>query len=110
VTRFTKRFSYISFLVISFFLGWYTSNLFENGEYDNIEIAKTIRKPLAKYSIEELSKTKMESGVFEIKGGNIFNFTFSPDLGKTTKTTTGQINIPEGTGEFPLVVKKQSTR
>ena len=104
MSKFTRRFVYFSFLIIFFFGGWYLSDFFTTDKYDDIEIAKTLRRPLDKYSIDNLSKTKIEPGNIEIKNNNLFKFTFSPDLGKSTKTTTGQIRVPSGEGEFPIIV------
>lgn len=103
MSKFTRKFAYFSFLIIAFFGGWFLSDFFTTDKYDDIEIAKTIRRPLDKYSIEKLSEGEIEPGKIEVKNG-LFNFTFSPDLGKTSKTTTGQIKIPDETGKLPLVV------
>lgn len=72
------------------------------------------KKPLEKYTIENLSKAKVPEGKFEVKetldkqasyNSYLFNFSFDPTLtGKVTKKTSGQINIPNEKGPYPLVV------
>ncbi|MDP1710261.1 MAG: hypothetical protein Q8L28_01465, partial [bacterium] len=76
-------------------------------------------RPLEKYSFENLSQTYHQE-VGPLDGGKIeigkviaenvdftsyeFSMEFSPDLSKNLKKVTGLINIPKGTGTFPLIV------
>lgn len=71
-------------------------------------------RPLDKYTIENLAKATVPKGKFEIKetldkqakyNSYLFDFSFDPTLtGKVTRRTSGQINIPNKNGPFPLIV------
>ncbi len=71
-------------------------------------------KPLEKYSIENLSNTKIPPGEFIIGDiieskenfkSYLFTLTFDPSLSnKEKKVVSGQINIPSKEGSFPLIV------
>jgi dienelactone hydrolase len=79
------------------------------------EIQKTTQKPLEKYEVESLSKTKINPGEIHIDkqvkdeakySSYLFSLTFDPSLdSKTTKKTTGQINIPKSSNpSLPLII------
>lgn len=71
-------------------------------------------KPLDKYTIDNLSKASVPEGNLDIKetldkqtsyNSYLFSFSFDPTLtGKETRKTSGQINIPNQQGPFPLIV------
>lgn len=94
--------------------GWCLNVLHQNSSIEPTIIDPVIPKPLEKYTIENLSNTLFEKG--EIILGDIieeednytsyfFSFSFKPNpTSKNTKTTTGQINIPNGDGTFPVIV------
>jgi len=83
---------------------------------DLINLSKEVVKSLDKYTIENLAVVEINAGNIEIKDiiseeedftSYIFILEFNPNLdGKTLKITTGQLNIPSGSGveKFPLVV------
>lgn len=68
---------------------------------------------LNQYSIEKLSENSYKEGVFEsIESSNdeniiskIFSFEFNPDPGsRSTKKTTGLVNIPVKEGVYPMIL------
>src|SRR5690554_2691601 len=70
--------------------------------------------PFAKYSVEGLSKADIKPGKFTIVetleendefNAYKFEFEFDPEInGGTSKVTTGQINVPNNGGSYPLVL------
>lgn len=70
--------------------------------------------PFSKYSVPGLSKANIQPGEIEIietiseeekYTSYKFRLTFDPEIsGSNTKSTTGQLNIPNEGGPFPLVV------
>lgn len=103
MNKITKSLVIILVIVSSFSLGWALKDYFETRAEPTI--LKTIRKPLEKYSIENLSNTNIQEGKLNVLGNSLFEFEFSPDLsGKRLKKTTGQINIPEDSGKFPIIL------
>lgn len=86
----------IALLLIS--LGWWGSDMYKNYLNKDLSLPNWNKsKPLEKYTIENLSKTEFKSSEIKINE-NIFDFQVEG------KRVTGLINIPEGTGSFPLVV------
>ena len=71
-------------------------------------------RPLDKYTIENLGKSDIPIGKIEVGDildkqtaytSYLFNLEFSPNLnGNETKKTTGQLNLPNSQGTFPLVI------
>jgi len=94
---------YILVIVSSFSLGFITNEGINSGK--SFSLSLIIRKPLEKYSIENLINTKIPEGKITKLNKSTFEFEFSPDLsGKRLKKTTGQILTPEGEGKFPIVI------
>lgn len=111
-----KYWGLILVATIFLFIGWFLNNL-TRGRSGQISITgpvERITKPLEKYTIENLSNTKIDKGKIKIVKiideessftSYLFSFEFNPDpKNKKTKKTTGQINVPAGSGKFPLVV------
>jgi dienelactone hydrolase len=101
--------------LISFIAGWSLKKYQQPSEFTETFISQRAPDlPLEKYAIEKLSRTKILTGKLEIEdiikendkhSSHLFNFEFNPDLkGKSLKKTTGQINIPNGEGPFPLII------
>lgn len=96
---------------IFFLLGLYLGKIGKTGFPSNPIIKNT---SLDKYTIENLSKASVPQGKFEIKNtldkqakynSYLFDFSFDPTLtGKVSRKTSGQINIPNKEGTFPLVI------
>lgn len=91
-----KQLSFYLFGILIFVsIGWFANTAFHlpGG------VAKKIIKyyPLEKYSIENLSKTEFKPSEIKVDG-NLFEFNVDE------KKATGQINIPEGKGPFPIIV------
>jgi len=105
-------FYYLSIAAIFFLIGWFGNNAYRLPEKP--DPAPQIKPtPLLKYSIENLSKAEFKSS--EIVVGNIikdtasyssyeFTMKFSPDFSGNLKKTSGMINIPKGSGPFPVIV------
>lgn len=102
-----KRVLIFLLIIISFWSGWFLRGFYKNSEAEieiNNESIKANVKPLDRYTIENLSRTNIDNGNFEIKeniketddfNSYLFTYEFNPNLdGKTLKKTTGQINIP----------------
>lgn len=108
-----KRTLTILIIILSFVAGWVAKDhLGTNSAIDKITPIIN-RRPLEEYSIENLAKNSIPPGEIKIIEtldeeeeftSYLFSFEFVPDLVGDTKTTTGQINIPEGEGPFPLVI------
>jgi len=89
-------------IISSIIIGWKFAANDNTTSFDTIETA--IKRPLDKYTIENLSKADIKPGNIEVEE-TLFSFEFNPNLdGKTKKITTGQINLPSGNGPFPVVV------
>lgn len=102
--------------------GWWLRSYTEKvtGDEDPIaEVITNLEKPLEKYSIDNLKRGVTMPGLIKIKSiineeekytSYLFEFVFSPDLSGKTKSTTGQINIPndlEGSSpykNYPVVL------
>jgi len=97
------KFLFLILLIISsIIIGWKFAANDNTTSFDTIETA--IKRPLDKYTIENLSKADIKPGNIEVEE-TLFSFEFNPNLdGKTKKITTGQINLPSGNGPFPVVV------
>lgn len=108
-----KSIYYLLIAIIFGSIGWFANTAYHLPRTSNNPIAQVRPTPLAKYTIENLSKAEFKPA--EIKIGKIlktdskftsyqFSMTFSPDFSENLKTTSGLINIPEGKGKFPIVV------
>lgn len=108
-----KKIYYLLIPIIFILIGWFANTAYHLPKSSNNPISQVKSYPLEKYSIENLANTKFDEGNIEI--GDVlkedknftsykFSFKFSPDLGKSIKTTTGLINVPKEDGTFPLIV------
>lgn len=109
-----KNYFYYIFLAIVFILvGWFANTLYRMPKGSN-PIAQVKPTPLLKYTIENLSKAKVIPVQIQI-GDKIkdypkftsykFYINFDPTLTNgPTKKVSGLINVPNGTGPFPLIV------
>src|SRR4030043_1028453 len=114
------RFIFIIFVFLTGILfANYLKTFYPNIKSPITKTAEKVEKPLEKYTIENLQKSNIKEGKFEISQilkeeekyrSYIFSFAFNPDLDtKKTKITTGQINIPiEGLQSskttFPIII------
>lgn len=114
--KWLRTLNYILIPVIFTLIGWFGHTLYllpkdSNKLTETISLVKPT--PLLKYTVENLSKTNFE--VSEIKIGDIleetdeytkykYSMEFNPDLSESTKTVSGVINIPKGSGPFPIIV------
>src|SRR3989344_1034076 len=99
----------ISFVILGWWLG-------KSGGPEKTQSPISIIKPrpLDKYTIENLGKSDIPIGKIEVGDildkqtaytSYLFNLEFSPNLnGNETKKTTGQLNLPNSQGTFPLVI------
>jgi hypothetical protein len=115
-----KKLLLLTAIIASFILGFVLRGILKNmPQNDNIKQPEQIvptPKPLEVYTINNLSKTKIEPGILEIGDllednesyqSFIFHFTFNPNPEKSeTKTTTGQINIPknDNSKNYPVII------
>ncbi|MBU0570145.1 hypothetical protein KKB40_05220, partial [Patescibacteria group bacterium] len=113
-----KRANLLLIVIFTLILGVLLSYLIKtNRQSSPIDILHTPplikEKPLEKYSIDNLSKTGIGSGKFEIHNtmfeedkfsSYLFSFEFEPALDGNKKTTTGQVNLPIGIRKYPLVL------
>lgn len=111
-----KKILYIVTAFVFILIGWFGRVLYTLPKNSNVQ--KTISQivkptPLAKYSIENLSKTVFENSkinigdkISETKDYETYKYSmqFSPDLTGALKKVTGVINIPKGGGKFPVIV------
>lgn len=90
-------------IIFPFLFGWLANDFYRKSQTTRSIIVIKPR-PLDKYTVENLSQTKIEAGEFKIES-NLFSLTFSPNLSaKNLKKVTGLINFPTGTGPFPLII------
>lgn len=110
--NFKSLFYYFLIAVIFVLIGWFANTAYHLPKNSN-PIAQIKPTPLLKYTIENLSTTNFKSSTIEV--GNVikdnttyksyeFTMKFSPDISENLKTTSGMINIPKGTGPFPVIV------
>lgn len=104
----------------AFFGGWFLNDFFSAKSPQEKQVLPEVLRPLDKYTIDNLSKTKIAPAEIEIgevlleeEGFNshLFSVKFDPTLQKNTekdkKKVTGLINIPEKTTKdqkYPLVI------
>lgn len=111
-----KVFVWLLISIVFIAIGWFGRVLYTLPKNSNVQ--KTISQivkptPLAKYSIENLSKTVIDGSKINI-GEAIsetadystykYSMQFKPDLTGTIKKVSGIINIPKGDGTFPVMV------
>ena len=113
MTKFKNFFLYLLIPVIFILIGWFLNVAYNLPKSSKNPIAEVRPTPLLKYSIENLTATDFKPS--EITIGKVvkdypkftayeFSMQFSPDLGSSLKKTSGLINIPKGSGPYPLVV------
>lgn len=104
---------YLIIAAIFLVIGWFANVAYHLPKSKTNPIAQVKPTPLLKYSIENLASADIKPGKIEIgkalkenKDYTSYEFRleFSPDLGSTTKKTSGLINIPTGEGPFPIIV------
>lgn len=100
--------------IVFVLIGWFGNVAYNLPKSSKNPIAEARPTPLAKYSIEKLSKAKVETP--ELAVGKIlkdgkkftsyeFSFDFDPTLtNQPKKKVSGLINIPVGAGPFPVIV------
>jgi len=99
-------------VIVFILIGWFGNTLYHLPKNSN-PVSMVKPTPLYKYSIENLSTANFKSSTIEI--GKVlkdnlkftsyeFTFAFSPDFSNNLKTVSGLINIPKGTGPFPVIV------
>lgn len=104
--------------VVAFLSGYYYFALL-HGRADVSKISfkeSHAEKPLEKYTIENLSRANFRKGIITLGeklidqanfDSYLFTFSFFPDLGESTKITSGIINIPKrdsSSKKLPLVI------
>jgi dipeptidyl aminopeptidase/acylaminoacyl peptidase len=110
-----KKFAvYFLSSIVLISLGWLASSFYQNYVPDPIIINPVIPKPLKKYTIENLAINKPEEGIIKIEEvineendftSYLFSLEHKPSLqDKIVKKVTGQLNIPAGEGEYPIIV------
>lgn len=102
----------LTITLVSF--GWLFNSFYQNYASSPIIINPVIPKPLEKYAFENLAIIKPEKGNVQIEeviseeGGftsYLFSLEFKPSLKeREIKKTTGQLNIPTGKGQYPVIV------
>jgi dipeptidyl aminopeptidase/acylaminoacyl peptidase len=104
---------YFLIAIIFILIGWFANTAYHLPRSSKNPIAEARPTPLAKYTIENLSKADIKPS--EIVIGKVlkddpkftsyeFTMKFSPDLSGNLKTTSGLIDTPKGTETFPVVV------
>lgn len=112
--KFLKVLSYIALLILAGFFGFLLGKG-RNPEIKQNSVSTTLQRPLEKYTIDNLSRSRVFYSDFEIKEvlfkeedftSYVFNLKFIPSLDADSqrKKTTGQINVPSGQGPFPLII------
>ena len=105
--------SLIFIFVLVGLLGWFLGLEMRTNE-SKLPINLIKSRPLDKYSFDNLANSQIQPGKIEILrsldendkfSSFLFTFSFNPDLDeKETKKTSGQLNIPQGPGPFPLIL------
>ena len=110
-----KKFAiYFLLTIVLIALGWLLNSLYQNYASDPIIINPVIFRPLEKYTIENLTISKLEEGSIQIEEviseeddytSYLFSLEFKPSLkNREIKKVTGQLNIPAEKGEYPIIV------
>jgi len=107
----------IILVVISGMGGWFLSRYYYSPKNPKDAISQIKPRPLDKYAIENLSKRPLNKNLIlqgEVlqkqkgdKGFTPYLFSFTtdgPPAGEAGKKVTGQLNIPDGTGPFPVII------
>lgn len=114
-----KAIYYLLIAAIFSLIGWFANTAWHMPRGTS-PISEIKPRPLAKYSIESLSKATVKPVSIEVgqvlKGPDHkyctaecstyeFKMSFDPTLaGSQTKTVSGVINVPDGRGPFPVIV------
>lgn len=111
-----KRFlTYLLIAVIFILIGWLGNIAYHLPKSSKNPISQVKPTPLAKYEIERLTASYPGIKPAQIEIGEAvkqdpkftsykFTIKFSPDFSENLKITSGMINIPKGTGSFPIIV------
>ena len=98
--------------IIFVLVGWFANTAYHLPKTQNNPISQVRPTPLLKYTIENLSNTDYKPGEIQIEKvlktdpkftSYEFTMKFSPDLSGNLKTTSGVINVPVGSGPFPII-------
>ncbi len=89
---------YLLIAVIFIAIGWFANTAYNLPKSQGNPISQVRPRPLEKYTIENLSKTTFKPSEIKMEPENVFSFMVDG------KKVTGEINIPEGQGPFPLIV------
>jgi dienelactone hydrolase len=104
---------YILIPIVFILIGWFANTAYRLPKTSNNPISQVRPTPLLKYTIENLSKTNFKPGEIQIVKvlktdpkftSYEFSMKFSPDFSDNLEVTSGVINIPVGTGPFPIIV------
>jgi dipeptidyl aminopeptidase/acylaminoacyl peptidase len=104
--------NYLLIAIVFALIGWFANTAYHLPKNSN-PLSQIKPTPLLKYSIENLSTASFKPSQIVI--GKLlsdnpkftsyeFSLAFSPDFSDNLKTTSGIINIPKGTGTFPVIV------
>jgi dienelactone hydrolase len=109
-----KTIYYVLIALVFTLVGWFANTAYHLPRSAGNPLSEIKPTPLDKYTIENLSKAKVDPAQIEI--GKVlkddpkftsyeFFMTFDPSLsGKSTKKVSGMLNVPKGDGPFPMVV------
>ncbi|MFZ5933074.1 MAG: alpha/beta hydrolase family protein [Patescibacteria group bacterium] len=105
---------YILIGLVAGILGWSLNSFYNSQKSPESPIAQIKPRPLDKYTIENLAKVDIKPAKIEIGESLkeeedftscLFNFSLDPSLAnKEKKKVTGLINLPDGSGPFPIIV------
>lgn len=92
-----KAIYYLLIATVFITIGWFANTAYHFPKSSNNPISQIKPRPLEKYSTENLSKTEFKSSEITIEN-DLFSFYVD------SKKVTGQINVPEEIGPFPIIV------
>lgn len=97
--------TYLLSILIFISLGWWGNDYYKSFlNPDTSLLSWNKPKPLEKYTLESLSRTKFKPSKININK-NIFDFEVDgPPTGEAAKKVTGLVNIPETSTQSPIVV------
>ncbi len=114
VVKFRIYISYFLIPIIFVLIGWFANTAYHLPKSSGNPIAEVRPTPLAKYTIENLGRAKVDPSQIQI-GDKIkdydkfasykFYFSFDPSFASgQVKKVSGIINIPKAAGPFPAIV------
>jgi dienelactone hydrolase len=110
----SKNIYYLIIAIIFSLIGWFANTAYHLPRSAGNPLSEIKPTPLDKYTIENLSKVKVDPAKIEV--GKVlkddpkftsyeFFMYFDPTLsGKALKKVSGMLNVPKGEGTFPLVI------